>query len=131
MKGEGLIRRILLVDNHAGFRGSVRKALELEGFDVLEVDSGTDALLALTSETIHLILTDLNMPHMSGVELIYAIRASAAGKNIPIFVLSVAYTELRVKEVLDAGANGYFQKPLNITEFLERTHSFLKSEPQP
>lgn len=119
--------RILVVDNHDGFRRSVRRALELEGFEVLEASGGPDALMLLSAEQVDLVITDMNMPSLSGMDLIHAIRASGAGSQVPIFVLSVAQTEQRVREVMRAGANGYFQKPFDMASFLEAAVPLLEA----
>lgn len=122
--GEGSIRRILVVDNHDGFRRCVCRALELEGFEVLDATGGTDALMILNTKAVDLVLTDLNMPAFSGLDLIHAIRASSFGRDLPVFVLSVAQTEERIREVMQAGADGYLQKPFDMSEFLERLRPY-------
>ena len=119
--------RILVVDNHDGFRRSLRRALELEGFEILEASGGPEALMLLSTERVDLVVTDLNMPSLSGIDLIHAIRASGPGSQVPIVVLSVAQTEQRVREVMRAGANGYFQKPFDVAAFLDVARPLLES----
>jgi two-component system, chemotaxis family, chemotaxis protein CheY len=126
----GKNRRVLVVDNHEGFRRSIRKYLEIEGWDVLEAEGGAEALVMLRSEAVDVVLTDLNMPQMSGIDLIFSIRSNAALDHVLVFVLSVTRSDERVNEAIDAGANGHLQKPFDFDNFQARLQDFAGAEPK-
>lgn len=112
------MKTVLLVDNHEGFRTAIVKYFVVSGMQAVEAASGPEALERLAQGGIDLILTDLNMPGMTGLDLIAAIRANPAWDAIPIFVLSVTENEGLMARALDLGAAGYLQKPFSLDEFL-------------
>lgn len=117
---------ILLVDNHAGFRQSVMRYLTLGGFTVVDAESGPAALQTLAARAdISLIVTDLNMPEMNGLELIRRVRSQPSWQHLPILVLSVTGNDAVRAAVLEAGAVGFMQKPFQLPEFLERVKEYL------
>ncbi len=117
---------ILLVDNHDGFRSSVVRYLTLGGFQVLDAPSALEALNVLAAHPeIVLLLTDLNMPEMSGLELIRRVHSDPRWKDLPILVLSVTGSIELQAQVLEEGAVGFMQKPFSLAEFLEWVKTFL------
>ncbi|MBI4871768.1 MAG: response regulator [Candidatus Riflebacteria bacterium] len=120
---------ILLVDNHPGFRQSVGRYLTLGGFSVVEADSGPAALLTLDSRTdIYLVITDLNMPEMTGFDLIRRVRADPRWQATPIVVLSVSGSPEIREQALAIGASAFMQKPFQLPEFLEAIRPLLKAQ---
>jgi two-component system chemotaxis response regulator CheY len=101
----------LIVDDSPAVRQSVRWILEPAGLKVLEADDGLSALEVLRSEKVDVLIADLNMPRMDGLELIRAMRADARLKAIPVLMMT---TEMRPQDVMkayDAGADMYLVKP--------------------
>ena len=113
------MKKVLLVDNHAGFRASIEKYFIIGGMSVVQAENGTEALRILREETIDIILTDMNMPEMTGLELIALIKTEKRWCSIPIFLLSVSENPAVVSRAMEAGAAGFLQKPFSLDEFLE------------
>jgi two-component system chemotaxis response regulator CheY len=105
---------VLIVDDSATTRGLIRRALQLSGLPVgefFEAGHGKDALAQLAQRPVDLILTDLHMPEMSGVELAQAVFANPATAGIPVAVVSAEPSSLRLAELRRAGVKGYLRKP--------------------
>jgi two-component system, chemotaxis family, chemotaxis protein CheY len=105
---------VLIVDDSATTRGLIRRALQLSGLPVgefYEAGHGKDALAQLALRPVDLILTDLHMPEMSGVELARAVFANPATAGIPVAVVSAEPSSLRLVELRQAGVKGYLRKP--------------------
>jgi len=103
-------KAILTVDDSKSVRQVVSFALRDAGYDTLEAVDGCDALTKLSGD-VHLVITDLNMPQMDGVELIKQIRAGAANKYVPIIVLTTESHPAKKQEARAAGATGWIVKP--------------------
>ena len=118
--------RILVVDNEPQIRRVMRTTLIPEGFEVDDAKSGDEALEHLRSEKYDLILLDINMPGMTGLETCRAIRAIS---DMPIIMLTVHNAEKDKVEALDAGADDYVTKPFGIEELLARIRATLRRSP--
>ena len=118
--------RILVVDNEPQIRRVMRTTLIPEGFEVDDAKSGDEALEHLRSEKYDLILLDINMPGMTGLETCRAIRAIS---DMPIIMLTVHNAEKDKVEALDAGADDYVTKPFSMNELLARIRAQLRRSP--
>lgn len=103
-------KRILSVDDSATVRQVVSFALRDAGYETLEASDGRDALSKFTND-VHLVVTDLNMPNMDGVELIKRIRGGAVNQYVPILILTTESQPARKQEAKAAGATGWIVKP--------------------
>jgi two-component system chemotaxis response regulator CheY len=106
--------RVLIVDDSPAMRHFVRRVMTMCGLDVtdcLEAADGEQALTLLRSSPVDVILTDVNMPAMTGEELLERIEADGELRRIPALVISTDATALRVKRMLALGAQGYIAKP--------------------
>ena len=101
---------ILIVDDSTSIRQMIKFALSDAGYTVLEAVDGQDATTKLTNP-LHLIITDVNMPNMNGIDLIKIIRANPAYKGLPILVLTTDSHEAAVQAGKAAGATGWIVKP--------------------
>lgn len=120
--------RILLVEDNVYVAKYVRKRLIIEGFEVIEARSGAEALRSLTSGILpDLIITDLSMPKMNGLQLMNAVRAIEDAKSIPILVLSGTATVEQRVECLDHGASDYLCKPIDGSELAARVRVHLRN----
>jgi DNA-binding response OmpR family regulator len=118
---------VLLVDDDAAIRRAVGAGLELEGFRVVRASGGRAALAA--NESVHpaVILLDLAMPDLDGLEVLAQLRA--AGDDVPVCVLSARdEVDDRVKG-LEAGADDYVVKPFALEEVTARLHALLRRRP--
>ena len=109
------MRRVLLVEDSASMRAFVRAALTsaaaLGELEVVEAQSGFDALRLLPRGAWDLVITDINMPDINGLELISFIRKNEAHKTIPILIISTASSERDRERGMTLGASGYLVKP--------------------
>jgi two-component system chemotaxis response regulator CheY len=108
---------ILTVDDSASMRQAVSFALQAAGYDVLEASDGTDAVAKL-SQPIHLVITDLNMPRMDGIELIKHIRTQSNHKHIPVLMLTTESQPAKKEAAKAAGATGWIVKPFRPEQLL-------------
>lgn len=119
--------RILVIDDEPQITRVLRAALAAQSFDVRIANDPAEGLLTFRDWHPDLVVTDLMMPEMSGVELCRAIRAGSA---VPIIVLSVRDHERSKIEALDAGADDYVTKPFSIQELLARVRAHLRRAPE-
>ena len=104
---------ILIVDDSRTVRAMVQQALEAQDYDVVQAENGVEALKKLAQGTPHLLLTDVNMPEMGGIELIRRVRAQACFSTLPILVLTTEFSAEMKQAGRDAGANGWLVKPFD------------------
>jgi two-component system, OmpR family, KDP operon response regulator KdpE len=118
--------RILVVDDEPQIRRVMRTTLGAAGYLVSEARSGEEAIEKLKGEKRDLVLLDLNMPGMGGLEACRAIRSAS---DLPIVVLSVRGSEKDKVAALDAGADDYVTKPFGMEELLARIRAALRRAP--
>ena len=114
---------ILLIDDEPQIRRVLRAALASQGANVIDLQSGEEALDLLRERTIDLILLDLNMPGMGGLDTCRAIRS---GWDVPIIILSVRDSDKDKVEALDAGADDFVTKPFSTDELSARIRAALR-----
>lgn len=118
---------ILVVDDEPQITRVLRTSLSAQGYDIRVANSGEMALEIMKDWTPNLIITDLSMPSIDGVQLCRAVRAFS---QVPILVLSVRDKEQQKVEALDAGADDYVTKPFSMNELLARTRAHLRRYPK-
>ena len=116
-------RRILVVDDEPQITRVLRTSLTSQGYDIRVANNGETALEILKDWTADLVITDLAMPVMDGVELCRRVRAKS---EVPIIVLSVRGEERIKVQALDVGADDYVTKPFGINELLARVRASLR-----
>ncbi len=121
-------RHILVVDDEPQITRVLRTTLSAQGYDLRVAGDGEAALQVLKDWTPDLVITDLAMPNMDGLELCRRLRASS---QVPILVLSVRGQERMKVQALDAGADDYVTKPFSMTELLARVRAHLRRAPSP
>ena len=118
--------KVLVIDDEPQIRRVMRVILSGENYEVMEARSGEAALLRFREFLPDLVLLDLNMPGMTGLETCRAIRESS---EVPIIVLTVRHEEEEKVEALDAGADDYVTKPFGKQELLARIRAALRRSP--
>lgn len=121
-------KRILVVDDEPEITLVLRSGLVKHGYDVRVANEGEAALELFRAWTPDLVITDLAMPNMSGIELCQRLRETSA---VPIIILSVKGEEATKIEALDAGADDYLTKPFGMGELLARVRAALRRSPEP
>lgn len=124
MNGEP--QRILVVDDEPQIARVLRRALSARGYEVQTASDGEEALSTFSQWPADLVITDLSMPQMGGLELCRRLRKLT---QVPIIVLSVKGEERTKVEALDAGADDYVTKPFGIDELLARVRAALRRAP--
>jgi len=122
--------RVLIVDDSPAMRAFVRRAIRLSGVDVadcFEAGNGREALALLASQSVDVILTDINMPRMDGEELMRRISEDQALRNIPAVVVSTDSTKPRIMRMIELGAQGYISKPFSPETLREALEKVLES----
>lgn len=115
--------RVLVTDDEAAIRKVIRDALEKAGHDVETALDGEEAVALLESGEFDLVITDLNMPRVDGLELVRQIRRTS---EVPILVLTVRQEEREKVRLLDAGADDYVTKPFGVAELVARARALLR-----
>ena len=113
---------VLIVDDSSLTRKAIRRIVDMIGLDVeqiLEAENGIEALKVLDETNIDLVLADLNMPEMGGIEMIYHMRGNEATKDIPVVIVSTESSTTVIEGLLADGAKDYLHKPFTPEEFRE------------
>lgn len=109
------LAKVLVVDDEADFRGTLRRGLERESYAVAEAADGAEALARLRAETYDLVIVDLYLPGMTGLALLEALRA-AGGKVPPTIVITGLGDWGSYARALELGVKAYLTKPLGMAE---------------
>jgi len=118
--------KILVVDDDPQIRRVMKATLVAHSYEVVEARTGEDAMESIAKEPPSLVLLDMNLPGMGGLETCTAIRAAS---DIPVVILSVRNSEKDKVAALDAGADDYVTKPFGIEELLARIRAALRRSP--
>ena len=111
-------KRILTVDDSASILQVEKLVLGGAGYEVVQAVDGQDALVKLNGTPVHLVLTDLNMPRLDGVDLIRAIRANPTHRLVPVIMITTESKDARKQEGKAAGATGWIVKPFTPEQLL-------------
>jgi two-component system chemotaxis response regulator CheY len=109
----------MLVDDSATIRASLEAMLSLSGFRVETASGGADALRKMASHPPDVIITDLNMPEMDGIEFIHELRQTAALRFTPVLLLTNESQRTRRDAAKAAGATGWIVKPIKALDLLD------------
>jgi len=119
---------VLIVDDSSSMRSVIRKTIKVSGFDVgkyLEAADGQEALEVLTSEWVDILLTDINMPNMNGLELIGEMKKDEIFKKIPVVMVTTERSEQKVHQAMELGAKGYITKPFLPEEIKDTLNTII------
>lgn len=104
-------KKVLAVDDSATIRTSISFVLKQEGYDVVEAVDGVDGIEKAKADKFNLVITDINMPNMDGIEMIKQLRATDGYKFTPIIALTTENQDSKMQEGKAAGATGWIVKP--------------------
>lgn len=122
--------RALIVDDSSVMRKIVERALRQAGLELKEVyeaGSGVEGIELLRSRSVDLILSDVNMPSMDGLEFLRQIRAQKLADGVPVVMITTESSEEHVKQAIQAGAHGYIRKPFTLDQVKERVLPLVKA----
>lgn len=124
---------ILVVDDSATMRMMIRKALQLSGLDIgeiIEAGNGIQALAQLARIKADLVLLDINMPVMSGMQFIQRLAEDHRLRDVPIVIASTEGSEPRVQELMALGARGFIRKPFSPEQLRNTLSGLIAAAPQ-
>lgn len=124
------MRTLLITDDHESVLHTLEYVLSLRGYRTLLANSGAVALEIAAQETCDAALVDLHMPGMDGFALCRALRerATAAGRDVPVFMMTAVHTSVASKAALQAGAVTLLKKPFDCDEFLSALERYCSGE---
>jgi two-component system chemotaxis response regulator CheY len=120
--------RALIVDDSSVMRKIVERSLRqagLESLVVFEAASGIEGLELLKSKQVDLILSDINMPSMDGLEFVRQIKVRELAVGVPVVMITTESSEAHVKQAIEAGARGYIRKPFTADQVKQRVLPLL------
>lgn len=119
----------MVVDDSAAIRKIMQRVLRQTGMligDIIEAGDGQEAVEALKANRVDLVLTDINMPKMDGLQLLAAVKASSDWSNIPVVMITTEGGEAKVAEAVKLGASGYVRKPFTADQIKEKLVGILE-----
>ena len=119
---------VLVVDDSETIRGALVKAFKMAKLpmeEVVQAGDGVQALAVLKEKWVDMVLTDINMPNMGGVELLAAMKGDPNFRDIPVAVVSTEGSQTRMTSLKEAGIAGYLRKPCKPEEIRDLLHSVL------
>lgn len=125
-------RSLLVVDDSATFRQLLCMSLQrVDGIskgDITEASDGAEALEKVKSSSFDLVLTDIRMPKMDGLEFVRHVRSELQRQDLPIIIISTKGADEDIKLGMSLGASGYLSKPISMTRLRELVTSFLPKQ---
>jgi len=121
------IKKALLVEDHTDLLEMLSWQMELMGFSVITANNGKEGVKKAMEEVPHLILMDIMMPGLDGLEATRMIRANPETKDTLIVAITALYKESELKSCIEAGCNDYIVKPFTPQELQEKIQDFIPS----
>ena len=121
---------ILVVDDSAAIRKILQRVLRQTGMSIRtihEAGDGQEALETLNRNNVDLVLTDINMPKMDGLQFLAAMKSSPERRRIPVVMITTEGGETKVAEAVRLGAAGYVRKPFTADQIKEKLAGFLEA----
>jgi len=121
---------VLIVDDSSAIRKILMRVLaqtDLKLGDIFEAADGVDAIKILEANKVGLVLSDINMPNMDGLQLLTSVRARPEWNGIPIIMITTEGNQAKVMEAVQLGAQGYVRKPFTAEQIKEKISSCLSS----
>ena len=122
---------VLIVDDSAAIRKILHRVLaqtDIALGDVLEAGDGVEALAVLEKRKIGLVLSDINMPNMDGLQFLTSVRARPEWNSVPVIMITTEGSQEKVMDAVQRGAQGYVRKPFTAEQIKEKISSCLGAQ---
>jgi two-component system cell cycle response regulator DivK len=119
---------ILIVEDNEKNLKLVRDVLQVKGYQTVDAGSAEDGLKLARERVPDLVLMDIQLPGMSGIDALKALRADAATAAIPVIAITASVMQQDRQEIMKAGFNGFIEKPVNIRGLLETVQKIVKAD---
>ena len=124
-------QRILIVEDNKTDARLIRDLLERYGYETLQTGDGFEAMKLALACLPHLILMDIQLPEISGLEVTRRLKGDERSRNIPIIAVTAFAMGWHEREALDSGCDAYLAKPISVLGFLNTVETFLSRSPPP
>ena len=124
------MKLILIIEDNEKNLKLVRDVLQVKGYATVEATSAEDGIRLAAERTPDLILMDIQLPGMNGIDALRVLRADPATATIPAIAVTASVMQQDRNLITDAGFDGYVSKPINLKEFLEAVRGALESRPE-
>ena len=119
---------VLIVEDDASSRKLVRDVLRVKGYQTIESETAEEGIRLAKAQHPALILMDIQLPGMSGIEALQHLRADADTKTIPVIAVTASVMTAQQQDVLEAGFDGFERKPISIAALLKKIQSLVDRE---
>ena len=120
---------VLIIEDNDKNLKLVRDVLQVKGYATLEAGSAEDGIALATERIPDLVLMDIQLPGMNGIEALKVLRAQAATASIPVIAVTASVMEQDRRQITQAGFDGYVGKPISLKGFLEAVRQTLEDRP--
>jgi two-component system cell cycle response regulator DivK len=117
---------ILIVEDNEKNLKLVRDVLQVKGFETLDAGTAEDGLRIAAERMPDLVLMDIQLPGMNGIDALKALRANPATAAIPVIAITASVMQQDRQQIMNAGFNGFIEKPINLRNFLDTVQGTLK-----
>ena len=116
---------ILIVEDNEKNMKLVRDVLQVKGYSTVEASTAEEGIKLTAEHKFDLILMDIQLPGMNGIDALHLLRADAATAAIPVIAVTASVMQQDKKQIMEAGFDAYIGKPINLKEFLETVQRFI------
>ena len=117
---------VLVIEDNEKNRKLVRDVLTFKGYRILEAETGEDGIRLAREQGPRLVLMDIQLPGMDGIEALRRLRADAVTRAIPVIAVTASAMDHDRQKIMAAGFDGYQSKPLNVKEFMAAVEAILR-----
>jgi two-component system cell cycle response regulator DivK len=121
---------ILIVEDNPRNMKLVRDVLQVKGHSTLEATTGEDGVALATEKLPDLVLMDIQLPGINGIQALAQLRSNATTAKIPVIAVTASVMQQDRKLITEAGFDGYIGKPINLAEFLQTVNAQLERGPR-
>ena len=121
---------VLIVEDNDKNLKLVRDVLQVKGYETIEAGTAEDGIVLARNRTPDLILMDIQLPGMNGIDALKVLRADASTARIPVIAVTASVMQQDRNLITEAGFDGYIGKPINLKEFVDTVRAMLERKPK-